>query len=94
MAYSGELSAGLERFDDALGEPHRVRHQLPRFRRVGDVHGVERDELAELCGHDDASGIASCSFVVSLTPGSGYTVIASFAGDIDYLRQPFLSRTP
>ena len=34
-------------------------------------------------GTTDVSGTASCSFVLTLAPGS-YTVSASFAGDIDY----------
>jgi hypothetical protein len=36
-------------------------------------------------GTTDSSGDASCSFVLTLTPGSGYTVTASFAGDDFYL---------
>jgi Bacterial Ig-like domain (group 3) len=35
-------------------------------------------------GTTNASGAASCSFVLTLTPGTGYTVSASFAGDTDY----------
>ena len=35
-------------------------------------------------GTTNASGAASCSFVLTLTPGTGYTVTASFAGDTDY----------
>ena len=85
LTYTGDLSQDWN-------DPTSLSANLTEFDTSAPIQGesvtftVSNGTSSQSCaGTTDVNGKASCSFVVSLTPGSGYTVTASFAGDIDYL---------
>ena len=85
LAYTGELS---QDWNDST----TLSANLTEFDTSAPIQGksvtftVSNGTSSQSCaGSTDVNGHASCSFVVSLTPGNGYTVTASFAGDTDYL---------
>ena len=85
LTYTGELS---QDWNDST----TLSAKLTEYDTSAPIQGksvtftVSNGTSSQTCaGTTDGSGNASCSFVISLTPGSGYTVTASFAGDIDYV---------